>query len=201
MNKIIQDKLWIIQDDVKKIGKRWRMEMNDQDPKNTNNPVELITAYQLPNKNKRKGGENKIGEQIHPTSSENEVPFNYVLCAQSSSSINVCYQHKNDSITPNFLEEVVAEVCNSQVIHVGSYDDGGSGLEVEIVKRKLLLLNAMQRRMPQTSEHPGQVRMRIAQKRNEEEDVKEEFYSLVTVTEVPHKGLKGLGMKDIDEAD
>lgn len=48
---------------------------------------------------------------------------------------------------------------------------------------------------------PRRVRVRIAQKRNDEEDAKEEFYSLVTVAEVPAEGLKGLGTKVIDEED
>ncbi|PKA51619.1 60S ribosomal protein L31 [Apostasia shenzhenica] len=48
---------------------------------------------------------------------------------------------------------------------------------------------------------PRRVRVRIASKRNEEEDAKEEFYSLVTVAEVPPEGLRGLGTKVIDEAD
>ncbi|ONK70081.1 uncharacterized protein A4U43_C05F30040 [Asparagus officinalis] len=42
---------------------------------------------------------------------------------------------------------------------------------------------------------PRRVRVRIARKRNEEEDAKEELYSLVTVAEVPPEGLKGLGTK------
>ncbi|KAI0519564.1 60S ribosomal protein L31 [Dendrobium catenatum] len=48
---------------------------------------------------------------------------------------------------------------------------------------------------------PRRVRVRIGRKRNEEEDAKEEFYSLVTVTEIPPEGLKGLGTKVIDETD
>ncbi|PRQ54974.1 putative ribosomal protein L31e [Rosa chinensis] len=48
---------------------------------------------------------------------------------------------------------------------------------------------------------PRRVCVRIARKRNDEEDAKEEFYSLVTVTEVPPEGLKGLGTKVIDEED
>lgn len=46
---------------------------------------------------------------------------------------------------------------------------------------------------------PRRVRVRIARKRNDEEDAKEEFYSLVTVAEVPAEGLKGLGTKVLDE--
>lgn len=48
---------------------------------------------------------------------------------------------------------------------------------------------------------PRRVRVRIARKRNEEEDAKEELYSLVTVAEIPPEGLKGLGTKVIEEAD
>ncbi|KAG6664573.1 hypothetical protein CIPAW_02G102500 [Carya illinoinensis] len=44
------------------------------------------------------------------------------------------------------------------------------------------------------------VRVRIAQKRNDEEEAKE-FYSLVTVTEVPPEGFGWLGTKVIDEED
>ncbi|WOK94137.1 60S ribosomal protein L31 [Canna indica] len=48
---------------------------------------------------------------------------------------------------------------------------------------------------------PRRVRVRIARKRNDEEDAKEELYSLVTVAEVPPEGLKGLGTKVVDDAD
>lgn len=47
---------------------------------------------------------------------------------------------------------------------------------------------------------PRRIRVRIARKRNEEEDAKEELYSLVTVVDVP-EGLKGLSTKIIDETD
>ena len=40
---------------------------------------------------------------------------------------------------------------------------------------------------------PRRVRVRIARNRNDEEDAKEEFLSLVTVAEIPPEGLKGLG--------
>lgn len=46
---------------------------------------------------------------------------------------------------------------------------------------------------------PRRVRVRIARKRNEEEDAKEELYSLVTVVDV--YSLKGLTTKIIDETD
>lgn len=45
---------------------------------------------------------------------------------------------------------------------------------------------------------PRRVRVRIARKRNDEEDAKEELYSLVTVADTP-EGLKGLGTKIIDD--
>ena len=48
---------------------------------------------------------------------------------------------------------------------------------------------------------PRRVRVRIARKRNDEEDAKEEFFSLVTVAEIPPEGLKGLGTKVIEEED
>ncbi|RWW24017.1 hypothetical protein GW17_00011714 [Ensete ventricosum] len=48
---------------------------------------------------------------------------------------------------------------------------------------------------------PRRIRVRIARKRNDEEDAKEELYSLVMVAEVPQEGFKGLGTKVVDEAD
>ncbi|MQM21211.1 hypothetical protein Taro_054246 [Colocasia esculenta] len=48
---------------------------------------------------------------------------------------------------------------------------------------------------------PRRVRVQISRKRNDEEDAKEEFYSLVMVAEVPPEGLKGLGTKVIEEED
>ncbi|XP_057953509.1 large ribosomal subunit protein eL31 [Malania oleifera] len=48
---------------------------------------------------------------------------------------------------------------------------------------------------------PRRVRVRIARKRNDDEDAKEELYSLIMVAEVPPEGLKGLGTKVIDEED
>ncbi|KAI3801187.1 hypothetical protein L1987_29291 [Smallanthus sonchifolius] len=48
---------------------------------------------------------------------------------------------------------------------------------------------------------PRRVRVRIARKRNDDEDAKEELYSLVTVAEIPTEGLKGLGTKVIDDED
>jgi large subunit ribosomal protein L31e len=48
---------------------------------------------------------------------------------------------------------------------------------------------------------PRRVHVRIARRRNDEEDAKEELYSLVTVAETPPEGLKGLGTKVVDEAD
>lgn len=48
---------------------------------------------------------------------------------------------------------------------------------------------------------PRRVRVRIARRRNDEEDAKEELYSLVTVTEIPPEGLRGLGTKVVDADD
>ncbi|KAL9260370.1 Large ribosomal subunit protein eL31-like protein, partial [Drosera capensis] len=42
---------------------------------------------------------------------------------------------------------------------------------------------------------PRRIRVRIARKRNDDEDAKEELYSLVTVAEIPAEGLGGLGTK------
>ncbi|KAH1264044.1 60S ribosomal protein L31 [Glycine max] len=42
---------------------------------------------------------------------------------------------------------------------------------------------------------PRRIRVRIARKRNDDEDAKEELYSLVTVVEIPKDELKGLGTK------
>jgi len=46
---------------------------------------------------------------------------------------------------------------------------------------------------------PRRVRVRIARKRNDEEDAKEELYSLVTVAEIPLEGLKGLSTKLVED--
>ncbi|WZZ09936.1 hypothetical protein YC2023_095857 [Brassica napus] len=43
---------------------------------------------------------------------------------------------------------------------------------------------------------PRRIRVRVARKRNDDEDAKEEFFSLVTVAEIPAEGLSGLGTKD-----
>ncbi|KAK8566816.1 hypothetical protein V6N13_002501 [Hibiscus sabdariffa] len=48
---------------------------------------------------------------------------------------------------------------------------------------------------------PRRIRVRVARKRNDDEDAKEELYSLVTVAEIPAEGLKGLGTKVIDDDD
>ncbi|CAN7133126.1 unnamed protein product, partial [Brassica rapa subsp. narinosa] len=45
------------------------------------------------------------------------------------------------------------------------------------------------------------IRVRVARKRNDDEDAKEEVFSLVTVSEIPAEGLSGLGTKVIDEED
>ncbi|CAM6036211.1 unnamed protein product [Sphagnum compactum] len=48
---------------------------------------------------------------------------------------------------------------------------------------------------------PTRVRVRIARKRNEDEDAKEELYSYVTVAEVPPEGFANLGTKVVEEDD
>ncbi|KAI6681931.1 hypothetical protein NL676_035812 [Syzygium grande] len=48
---------------------------------------------------------------------------------------------------------------------------------------------------------PRRIRVRIARKRNEDEDAKEELYSLVTVAEIPPEGVRGLGTKIIEDDD
>ena len=48
---------------------------------------------------------------------------------------------------------------------------------------------------------PRRIRVRIARKRNDDEDAKEELYSLVTVVEIPKEELKGLGTKVIEDED
>ncbi|KAL0798406.1 hypothetical protein Bca101_053581 [Brassica carinata] len=39
---------------------------------------------------------------------------------------------------------------------------------------------------------PRRIKVRVARKRNDDEDAKEEFFSLVTVAEIPAEGLSGL---------
>ncbi|CAN8271084.1 unnamed protein product [Cochlearia groenlandica] len=46
---------------------------------------------------------------------------------------------------------------------------------------------------------PRRIRERVARKRNDDEDAKDEFYSLVTVPDIPPEGLTGLGTKVIEE--
>ena len=46
---------------------------------------------------------------------------------------------------------------------------------------------------------PKRVRVRIARKRNVEEDAKEDLYSYVTVADVPTTGLRSLGTKVVEE--
>ncbi|GER45192.1 60S ribosomal protein L31 [Striga asiatica] len=48
---------------------------------------------------------------------------------------------------------------------------------------------------------PRRIRVRIERKRNDDDDAKEEMYSLVTVAEIPEAGLKGLGTQVIDDDD
>ncbi|XP_024386477.1 large ribosomal subunit protein eL31 [Physcomitrium patens] len=46
---------------------------------------------------------------------------------------------------------------------------------------------------------PTRVRVRIARKRNDDEDAKEELYSYVSVAEVPAEGFRNLGTKVVEE--
>ncbi|KAL6512807.1 60S ribosomal protein L31 [Orobanche minor] len=46
---------------------------------------------------------------------------------------------------------------------------------------------------------PRRIRVRITRKRNDDEDAKEELYSLVTVAEIPEGGLKGFGTQVIED--
>ncbi|CAI6004613.1 unnamed protein product [Closterium sp. NIES-65] len=46
---------------------------------------------------------------------------------------------------------------------------------------------------------PRRVRVRIARRRNEDEDATEEFYSIVTVADLPAEGFKGLGPKVVED--
>jgi len=48
---------------------------------------------------------------------------------------------------------------------------------------------------------PTRARVRIASKRNDDEDAKEELYSYITVAEVPPEGFVNLGTKVVDEDD
>ena len=48
---------------------------------------------------------------------------------------------------------------------------------------------------------PRRIRVRIARKRNDDEDAKEELYSLVTVVEIPKEEINGLGTKVIEDED
>lgn len=48
---------------------------------------------------------------------------------------------------------------------------------------------------------PRRIRVRVARKRNDDEDAKEELYSLISVTEIPPEGLAGLGTKIIEDED
>ncbi|BBN17959.1 large subunit ribosomal protein L31e [Marchantia polymorpha subsp. ruderalis] len=48
---------------------------------------------------------------------------------------------------------------------------------------------------------PTRIRLRIARKRNDDEDAKEELYSYVTAAEVPPEGFANVGTKVIEEED
>ena len=46
---------------------------------------------------------------------------------------------------------------------------------------------------------PRRIRVRISRRRNDNDDAKEDLYSLVTAAEIPPEGLKGLGTVSIEE--
>eukprot|EP00270_Netrium_digitus_P015050 TRINITY_DN520_c0_g1_i2.p2 TRINITY_DN520_c0_g1~~TRINITY_DN520_c0_g1_i2.p2 ORF type:complete len:121 (+),score=48.53 TRINITY_DN520_c0_g1_i2:322-684(+) len=46
---------------------------------------------------------------------------------------------------------------------------------------------------------PFRLRIRIARKRNDDEDAKEELYSYVTVADLPEEGYKELGTKVVED--
>ncbi|EFJ04749.1 hypothetical protein SELMODRAFT_268515 [Selaginella moellendorffii] len=46
---------------------------------------------------------------------------------------------------------------------------------------------------------PRRIRVRIARKRNDDEDAKEELYSYVTVAELPAEGFRKLETKTVEE--
>ncbi|CAM6129710.1 unnamed protein product [Calypogeia fissa] len=48
---------------------------------------------------------------------------------------------------------------------------------------------------------PTRIRIRIARKRNDDEDAKEELYSYVTAADAPPEGFSNLGTKVIEEED
>lgn len=48
---------------------------------------------------------------------------------------------------------------------------------------------------------PTRIRVRIARKRNDDEDAKDEFYSYVSAAEVPAEGFRNLGTKVVEEED
>lgn len=48
---------------------------------------------------------------------------------------------------------------------------------------------------------PTRIRVRIARKRNDDEDAKEELYSYVSAAEVPAEGFTNLGTKVVEEED
>jgi large subunit ribosomal protein L31e len=48
---------------------------------------------------------------------------------------------------------------------------------------------------------PTRIRVRIARKRNDDEDAKEELYSYVSSAEVPAEGYRNLGTKVVEEED
>lgn len=46
---------------------------------------------------------------------------------------------------------------------------------------------------------PRRVRIRVARRRNDDEDAKEEFYSYVTVADMPADGFSGLGTTIVED--
>lgn len=48
---------------------------------------------------------------------------------------------------------------------------------------------------------PTRIRVRIARKRNDDEDATNEFYSYVSAAEVPAEGFRNLGTKVVEEED
>ncbi|KAI3724824.1 hypothetical protein L1987_64591 [Smallanthus sonchifolius] len=67
---------------------------------------------------------------------------------------------------------------------------GTTGVRVDVKLNKYVWSRGIRR-----------IRVCIVHKRNDDEDAKEELYSLVTVAEIPAEGLKGLGTKIIDDED
>ncbi|CAN4091469.1 unnamed protein product [Withania somnifera] len=71
----------------------------------------------------------------------------------------------------------------------------------DIKEIRKFVMKTMGTKDREESKCPKEGRVHIARKRNDDEDAKEELYSLVTVTEIPLEGLKGLGTKIIEDED